>query len=76
MARNPSKLRSILRQRVLSLVQDGYLLCVSTESDDLVCYALKHASNGKRITISAKPVDDFMVQKSDGVVTYKGIIQP
>lgn len=39
-------------------------------------YKLRHRMNGNIIVINASPIDDFMIQKSNGVIVYSGKIQP
>ena len=42
----------------------------------MTVYKLRHRMNGNIITIIANPLDDFMIQKSNGITVYQGKIQP
>ena len=65
-----------LAKRISELCHDGYTIVVASVSITLTVYKLRHRMNGNTITIIANPLDDFMIQKSNGVTVYQGKIQP
>lgn len=74
MVRTSNILESILRQRVISLVQDNYTIMVKSENPSLYFYKLRHRTNGNVVIIRASVLEDFMAQTTNGKVTYSGII--
>lgn len=72
------KLRTqkILDQRIESLVEDGYKVLYGTRMLAFNFIKLVHLKNGNIITINANHINDYMVQKTNGKITYQGQIQP
>lgn len=65
-----------LESRVKSFMADNYMLQVNYISPELCYVKLKHRMNGNVVEISANLCSDFMQQKTNGKVTYSGIVQP
>lgn len=65
-----------LESRVKSFVRDNYMLQVNYISPELCYVKLRHRMNGNVVVISANLCSDYMQQKTNGKVTYSGIIQP
>lgn len=70
------KTQSVLHERVKSFMEDGYQLVVKSSCPTFAFYKLRHRLNGNVIVISAEPFRNKMVQRTNDVVTYSGMIQP
>lgn len=57
-------------------MEDGYQLVVKSSCPTFAFYKLRHRLNGNVIVISAEPFRNKMVQRTNDVVTYSGMIQP
>lgn len=69
------KTQAVLAKRVKDLQLDGYSVIIQRIDISFTFYKLKHLSNGNVITITASPIDDFMTQKTNGIITYSGKCQ-
>lgn len=78
MVKRNLKLRSqvILHERIKSFVEDGYFVVVSTNNPTYAFFKLRHRLNGNIIVISAEPMRNTMIQRTNGQLTYQGQIQP
>lgn len=70
------KTQAVLHERVKSFMEDGYQLVVKSSCPTFAFYKLRHRLNGNVIIISAEPFRNKMVQRTNDVVTYSGMIQP
>lgn len=70
------KTQAVLHERVKSFMEDGYQLVVKSSCPAFAFYKLRHRLNGNVIVISAEPFRNKMVQRTNDVVTYDGMIQP
>lgn len=67
---------TILGQRVYSLVDDGYYLVSIYSGKRCRAIKMRHRCNSNVVTIVADVESGEMTQKTNGVITYKGEIQP
>lgn len=68
--------KSILESRVKSFVNDNYVVQVNYITPELSYIKLRHRMNGNIVEINANLCSDFMQQRTNGKVTYSGIVQP
>lgn len=68
--------QKILDQRIESLVEDGYKVIYGTRMLTFNFIKLVHLKNGNMVTINANHIENYMVQKTNGKITYQGQIQP
>lgn len=70
------KLDTTLGQRVYSLVDDGYYLVSLYSGKRCRVVKMRHRYNSNIVTIVADVESGKMTQKTNGVITYSGEIQP
>lgn len=62
----------IFRERFISLLKDGYLLKVSTDTDTLWLRKLRHMTNGNEIILKAYPKTKCITQTTNGLMKFIG----
>ena len=62
------KKSAVLFNRALSLVDEGYIFRVISNSPTLTFYKLVHRSNGNEIVIKGSPLDNWFTQTKNGKV--------
>lgn len=70
------KVMRVVADRATTLLNDGYILLVKTESMKLQFYKLRHKVNGNVVVIEAYPDSNFFVQKTNGRIVSSGAIIP
>lgn len=70
------KKSAVLFNRALSLVDEGYIFRVMSNSPSLTIYKLVHRSNGNEIIIKGSPLDNWFTQTKNGkiVINHQTII--
>lgn len=70
------KTSAVLLDRALSLVNEGYIFRVLSNSPNLTFYKLVHRSNGNEIIIKGSPLDNWFSQTKNGkvVINHQPII--
>lgn len=70
------KASAVLFDRALSLVNEGYIFRVSSNSPTLTFYKLVHRSNGNEIIIKGSPLDNWFSQSKNGkvVINHQPIV--
>lgn len=66
----------IFRNRLKSFLDDGYTVIVKSNQIFMLFYKLQHKSNGSIVTFTVYLFRNYMIQKRDGRVVYKGEIIP
>ena len=61
-----SKECAVLKNRTLSLINEGYVLRVYFNKPELFFASLRHKHNGNEIIISGKPCDNYFSQTRNG----------
>lgn len=64
------KLRAqrVVADYAATFISEGYFVVAKMESVSLMFYHLKHHSNGNTIIVNAKPLDNTLVMKKNGVI--------
>lgn len=68
------KAQLIVRERVKSLTDDGYVVMFQTFYDTWSFYKLRHLMNGHYITLYADYLHNSIKQTTDGEVTHSSSI--
>lgn len=71
-----AKRLAIFRNRLQSFLDDGYTVIVHSNQVFMLFYKLQHKSNGTIVTFTVYLFKNYMIQKRDGRVIYKGEIIP
>ena len=70
------KRMAIFKNRLQSFLDDGYTIIVKSEQIIMSFYKLRHKKNGSIVTFQVYIFKNYMIQKRDGRVVYKGEIIP
>jgi len=70
------KKSAVLLNRALSLVDEGYIFRIKSNSPTLTFYKLVHRSNGNEIIIKGSPLDNWFTQTKNGkvVINHQPIV--
>lgn len=72
MSPQSAKYLNIVKERVHSLLDDGYFIRFEHESMPIYSCKLSHFSNGNSIFIFANFVIGHMTQKTNGKIVFQG----
>lgn len=67
---------AIFKNRLQSFLDDGYTVLFKSEQIFMQFYKLQHKKNGSIVTFTVYLFKNYMIQKRDGRVVYKGDIIP
>ena len=70
----PLKFSKVFDERVSSLLADGYCKRLDTRLPHFWIVRLKHMANGNEIVLRGYPLDGYIVQSTNNIVTHRETI--